>query len=50
MELSKKVMKTGGDIYSDPLFSGTILSKSITTTAEAETAVTALEAISWSNL
>lgn len=50
MALSQKVIKSGADVYYDPSFTGTILSNSLTTTVEADAAVTALEAISWEDM
>lgn len=48
--LSQKVIKTGADVYYDASFTGTMIANSITTTAEASTAYTALQALTWTPL
>lgn len=50
MTLSQKVVKTGANLYYDPSFSGTLIANTVTDVASAETAFTALEALSRSNL
>ena len=44
--LSQKVIKTGGDMYYDPSFSGTLISDTVVDATTAGVAFTALEALS----
>ncbi len=50
MALSSKVIKTGANLYYDPSFTGTLIADSVTDVASAEDAVTALEALTWSDV
>lgn len=48
--LSQKTIKTGGDVYYDPSFTGTMLSSGITDVTTAGAAFTALQALTWEDL
>lgn len=48
--LSEKIIKTGADVYYDPSFTGTVIADSITDVSSANTAFTALEALTWESI